>query len=326
MLYNLILFRFIINKDSFVNVLNIIDRKVHLWGMAFSRSKNNNRLPASQVTTTFTTVVGMTLTLVLIGLLSVVTFLGSRWERQLRQEVRIQVYFMRDLDTESLHTALAIVETEESVAEANYIDPATAATKLEQDLGESFVEFLGYVPLPPAMDVRIRADYSTSEKLSKVVQRLEDIPGVADVVWQDQLLAKIERTIDRLMIPLISIAAICLFIALALMNNTVRLTVFARRFLIRNMQLVGARPGFIRRPFLKQGLILGVTSGLLSFSFITVALALLKSPLGSEAVILEFTTMGVLAGGLITLGGGLGVLSTALAVNRYLRLDVGQLH
>jgi cell division transport system permease protein len=306
--------------------MNIIAGKLHLWGMASSRNKNNSRLPASQATTTFTTVVGMTLTLVLIGLLSVVSFLGSRWEKQLRQEVRIQVYFMRDLDTEPLHTALAIVETDEAVAEAKYIDPETAAAKLEQELGESFVEFLGYVPLPPAMDIRIRADYSTSVKLSEVVNRLENIPGVADVVWQDQLLAKIERTIDRLMIPLISIAAICLFIALALMNNTVRLTVFARRFLIRNMQLVGARPGFIRRPFLKQGFILGVTSGLLSFAFITVALALLKGPLGSAAVILEPTTLGILAIGLITLGGVLGILSTALAVNRYLRLDVGQLH
>jgi cell division transport system permease protein len=314
------------NKHCFVKHRNIKGRKVHLWGMAYSRRKNNNRLPASQATTTFTTVVGMTLTLVLIGLLSVLSFLGSRWEKQLRQEVRIQVYFLRDLDTESLHTALSIVETEESVAEAKYIDPATAAKKLEQDLGESFVEFLGYVPLPPAMDVRIKADFSTSEKLSEVVQRLENIPGVADVVWQDQLLAKIERTINRLMIPLISIASICLFIALALMNNTVRLTVFARRFLIRNMQLVGARPGFIRRPFLKQGFILGVSSGLLSFAFITAALALLKSPLGSEAVILDVTTMGMLAGGLVVLGGGLGVISTALAVNRYLRLDVGQLH
>ena len=299
---------------------------MHLWGMAFSRSKNTHRLPASQATTTFTTVVGMTLTLVLIGLLSVLSFLGSRWEKQLRQEVRIQVYFLRDLDTESLHTSLSIVETEESVAEAKYIDPTTASKKLKLDLGESFVDFLGYVPLPPAMDVRIKAGFSTSEKLSEVVQRLENIPGVADVVWQDQLLAKIERTLNRLMVPLISIASICLFIALALMNNTVRLTVFARRFLIRNMQLVGARPGFIRRPFLKQGFILGVSSGLLSFAFITSGLGLLKSPLGTEAVILDVTTMGMLAGGLVALGGGLGVISTALAVNRYLRLDVGQLH
>ena len=320
------LFRLILNTVAFVNVRNNIDGKMHLWGMASSIKKQTSRLPASQATTTFTTVVGMTLTLVLIGLLSVVSFLGSRWEKQLRQEVRIQVYFMRDLDTEALHTALAIVETDDAVAEAEYIDPETAAAKLEQDLGESFVEFLGYVPLPPAMDVRIRANYSTSEKLSEVVNRLENVPGVADVVWQDQLLAKIERTIDRLMMPLISIAAICLFIALALMNNTVRLTVFARRFLIRNMQLVGARPGFIRRPFLKQGFLLGVTSGLLSFAFITLALALLKGPLGSTAVILEPAALGILASGLVALGGVLGVLSTALAVNRYLRLDVGQLH
>ena len=299
---------------------------MHLWGMASKRRTNKNRLPASQATTTFTTVVGMTLTLVLIGLISVVSFLGSRWEKQLRQEVRIQVYFLRDLDTETLHTALALVETDEAVAEANYIDPEEAAKKLEIDLGESFIEFLGYVPLPPAMDVRIRPMYGNSEKLSEAVVRMEDIVGVADVVWQDQLLAKIEKTLDRLMIPLISLAGICLLIALALMNNTVRLTVFAKRFLIRNMQLVGARSRFIRRPFLKQGFLLGVTSGLLAFAFVVTALALLKGPLGTSAILLEYKTLSILAGGLIFLGGGLGVISTALAVNRYLRLDVSKLH
>ncbi|PCJ81646.1 MAG: hypothetical protein COA49_03815 [Bacteroidetes bacterium] len=294
--------------------------------MASKRHTNKKNLPASQATTTFTTVVGMTLTLVLIGIISVVSFLGSRWEKQLRQEVRIQVYFLRDLDTETLHTALALVETDEAVAEANYIDPAEAAQQLEEDLGESFVEFLGYVPLPPAMDVRIRPNHSNSESLRKAVERIEDVVGVADVVWQDQLLAKIEKTINKLMIPLISLAVICLFIALALMNNTVRLTVFAKRFLIRNMQLVGARSGFIRRPFLKQGFILGVTSGLLAFALVITALALLKGPLGTASILLEYDSLAILAGGLVAIGGGLGMISTALAVNRYLRLDVNKLH
>jgi cell division transport system permease protein len=287
--------------------------------MASKTRQKKNRLPASQATTTFTTVVGMTLTLVLIGILAVVSLLGSRWEKQLRQEVRIQVYFQRDLDDQVLKAAISGAETDVAVAEATYLDPREEAEKLEVALGEDFIDFLGYVPLPPAMDIKV-------DKLAVFTERLNNIVGVSEVVWQNHLLEKIESTINKLMFPLLSLAGICMLIALALMNNTVRLTVFARRFLIRNMQLVGARPSFIRRPFLKQGLLLGVTSGTLAFALVMSGLAALNSSGLSSGIILNYELMGILAGSLIITGGGLGVISTALAVNRYLRLDVGQLH
>ena len=284
------------------------------------------RLPASQATTTLTTIVGMTLTLVLIGLLSVVAMLGSRWEKQLRQEVRIQVYFQRDLDPTLLKTALASVETDEAVDEARYLDPQSEAEKLETTLGEDFIDFLGYVPLPPAMDVKVREEWGTSERLPLLSERLNDIPGVSDVVWQNQLLSKIEGTINRLFFPLLGLSGVCLLIALALMNNTVRLTVFARRFLIRNMQLVGARPRFIRRPFLKQGLLLGVTSGFLALAIIIGGLALLKAYSINASIALTPEFIAIMTAALTGIGGCLGVISTALAVNRYLRLDLGRLH
>ena len=284
------------------------------------------KMPASQATTTLTTIVGMTLTLVLIGLLSVVAMLGSRWEKQLRQEVRIQVYFQRDLDPTVLKSALTAVETDEAVEDARYLDPQTEAEKLEETLGEDFIDFLGYVPLPPAMDVKVRSNYGTSEMLPLLAKRLDDVAGVSEVVWQNNLLSKIENTIRRLFYPLLALSAICFFIALALMNNTVRLTVFARRFLIRNMQLVGAKPSFIRRPFIKQGLLLGISSGFLSLAIIMGGLTLLKSysPEASISLTLEFIAL--MGSGLTTIGGLLGVISTTLAVNRYLRLDLGRLH
>ena len=284
------------------------------------------KMPASQATTTLTTIVGMTLTLVLIGLLSVVAMLGSRWEKQLRQEVRIQVYFQRDLDPTVLKSALTAVETDEAVEDARYLDPQTEAEKLEETLGEDFIDFLGYVPLPPAMDVKVRSNYGTSEMLPLLAKRLDDVAGVSEVVWQNNLLSKIENTIRRLFYPLLALSAICFFIALALMNNTVRLTVFARRFLIRNMQLVGAKPSFIRRPFIKQGLLLGISSGFLSLAIIMGGLTLLKSysPEASISLTLEFIAL--MGAVLTTIGGLLGVISTTLAVNRYLRLDLGRLH
>jgi len=284
------------------------------------------KMPTSQATTALTTIVGMTLTLVLIGLLSVVAMLGSRWEKQLRQEVRIQVYFQRDLDPTVLKSSLTAVETDEAVEEARYLDPQTEAEKLEETLGEDFIDFLGYVPLPPAMEIKVRNNYGTSEMLPLLAKRLDDVAGVSEVVWQNNLLSKIENTIRRLVYPLLALASICFFIALALMNNTVRLTVFARRFLIRNMQLVGAKPSFIRRPFIKQGLLLGISSSFLALATIMGGLTLLKSysPEASISLTLEFIAL--MGAGLTTIGGLLGVVSTTLAVNRYLRLDLGRLH
>ena len=284
------------------------------------------KMPASQATTTLTTIVGMTLTLVLMGMLAIVAMLGSRWEKQLRQEVRIQVYFQRDLDNAILKTALASVKSDVAVEEAKYLDPKSEAEKLEETLGEDFVDFLGYVPLPPAMDVKVRGEWGTSDKLPALADRINDIPGVSEVVWQNNLLAKIEKTILKLFYPLVSFAGICFLIALALMNNTVRLTVYARRFLIRNMQLVGAKPSFIRRPFIKQGVLLGVTSGFLSLALIMGGLTLLKSYSPEASISLTTEFIGVMTAGLTLTGGLLGIVSTTLAVNRYLRLDLGKLH
>ena len=284
------------------------------------------KMPASQATTTLTTIIGMTLTLVLVGMLAVVAMLGSRWEKQLRQEVRIQVYFQRDLDNTILKTALASVESDVAVEEARYLDPKSEAEKLEETLGEDFIDFLGYVPLPPAMDVRVRGKWGTSDKLPAIADRINDIPGVSEVVWQNNLLAKIEKTILKLFYPLVSFAGVCFLIALALMNNTVRLTVYARRLLIRNMQLVGAKPSFIRKPFIKQGVLLGVTSGFLSLAIIMGGLTLLKSYSPEASISLTTDFIGVMTAGLTLTGGLLGIVSTTLAVNRYLRLDLGKLH
>lgn len=284
------------------------------------------RTPASQATTTFTTLVGMTLTLVLIGLLSVVALLGARWEKQLRQEVRIQVYFQRDIDKSLLKSAILSVTTDKAVEAGEYLDPKSEAENLEQELGEDFIDFLGYVPLPPAMNVKVKPEFGRSEELELLEARLNEVPGVSDVVWQSGLLGKIEATIDRLMLPLAGLVLVCLFIALALMNNTVRLTVFSRRFLIRNMQLVGAKPSFIRKPFINQGLILGITSGLLAFALLMGGLAGLKAYAFESAILLSGEIVVIMAAVLIALGGLLGIISTTLAVNRYLHLDIGRLH
>lgn len=280
----------------------------------------------SNWTTTLSTVVGMTLTLTLIGVLAGLLYLGQSAERALRSEARVQVYFQRELDATTLRLAQESLRTDEAVEEARSLDPVEASAELEAELGESFVDFLGYVPLPHVMDLRIRSEFGNVEAIGAAVERFEQVPGVADVVWQADLLAGIEATLDRVVWPLAAVCVLFLLVAVALINNTIRLTVFARRFIIKTMQLVGADPRLIRQPFLLQGGGLGFLSGTFSFALVTGLFAALKPVGGAWMAGLTLVHLGVGGAGLALLGTLIGLASTSLAVNRYLNLPENRLY
>ncbi|MBO73770.1 MAG: hypothetical protein CMD33_00680 [Flavobacteriales bacterium] len=289
-------------------------------------SSSATKPSGAQITTAVTTIVGMSLTLLLIGLLIAIGFLGYRWEQELRQEARVQVFFLRDVDPMVLATAREILRTDPGVESSQFLDAKSASQDLESALGESFVDFLGYVPLADVMDLRMTPESSTTIALTEAEARMERIPGVSEVVWQDELLGQIESTIQRLVWPLIGLALIFLFAAIALMNNTIRLTVFARRMVIKTMQLVGAHPQAIRGPFLKQGLYFGLISGGVAFASVNGILAL--THLQNASVLIPFTpaVLGALLAALLGLGALFGVASTAVAVNRFLKKRLDTLH
>ena len=289
-------------------------------------SGTKQRPSGAQITTAVTTTVGMSLTLLLIGLMLVLGWLGYHWEQQLRQEARVQVFFQREVDDELLEAAREMLRTDPGVESVSFIDAETASRDLEDQLGESFVDFLGYVQLSDVMDIRMRPEASTTSELAAAVERMGNIAGVSEVVWQAELLSQIESTVSRLILPLASLAAIFLFAAIALMNNTIRLTVFARRFLIKTMQLVGAHPQAIRAPFIRQGLLFGLVSGSLAFAGLNGLLSLVQL---QNATILEpFSplVLGALFAILIITGMIFGVGSTAFAVNRFLKKRLDTLH
>ena len=290
--------------------------------MAHSGKRSNRRTSQAQLTTQFTTIVGMSLTLFLMALIGLGWLFGHHATVQLRQQVHVQVYLQRDLDASAVETARLAVASDPAVAAASYLDPEEAAAELEEELGESFVAFLGYVPLPPVIDVRILPAQAHAEALAEAATRFDALPGVADVVWQGDLLSNIEATINRLTPPLLVVAFVCLMVAMALLNNTIRLTIFARRFLIRSMQLIGARPRLVRRPFLIQGLMLGLASGVFSFAGVVGLLAMLKPHVGA----LDPTFLAIAGGSLVGAGALLGTVFSGVAVNRYLRSDLSQLH
>ena len=291
-----------------------------------SKSSPSHRPSGAQITTAVTTTVGMSLTLLLIGLLIVIGFLGVHWEQQLRQEARVQVFFQREVDANVLLESKELLRTDPAVESVTFIEAEAASADLEAQLGESFVDFLGYVPLSDVMDLRMKPDWSTTTELKAAVSRMEQIPGISEVVWQSELLEQIEQTIERLVVPLAGLALLFMFAAFALMNNTIRLTIFARRFVIKTMQLVGAHPRAIRSPFIQQGVFYGLISGGIAFcavngilSLVTFQNTALLEPFSLIYLVILFVI-------LTFIGGVFGGVSTAIAVNRFLRSRLDRLH
>ena len=291
-----------------------------------SKTPSSQRPSGAQITTTVTTTVGMSLTLLLIGLLIVLGFLGVHWERQLRQEARVQVFFQREVEANVLLEAKEMLRTDPAVASVSFIQAEEASADLEEQLGESFVDFLGYVPLSDVMDLRMKPDWSTTAELENAVQRMEQIPGISEVVWQSELLEQIEATIERLMAPLAGLALLFMFAAFALMNNTIRLTIFARRFVIKTMQLVGAHPRAIRSPFIRQGIFYGIISGGIAFTAINGILSMVTFQNTALLEPFNLIYLGALFLILTFIGGVFGGVSTAFAVNRFLRSRLDRLH
>lgn len=262
----------------------------------------------------------------MLGLLTLLFLFGSKWQQQLREQVMVQVFLDKELDEASISRVRKILEAEPFTRSANYITAEQASMEMEEELGEDFVEFLGFLPVPPSVDINIEPQYASLDSLNWISEEIASIEGVKEIEYQKVLLGKLEENLRKLGLPLLILAVLLLLIAIALINNTIRLSIFSRRFIIKSMQLVGATRGFIRRPFIWRGIWLGVVSGLLAFSLIVSLLALFRRMTDQMLDTLDLVTFAELFGVVVVLGILIAWLSTHFAVNKYIRLRQDQLY
>ena len=238
----------------------------------------------------------------------------------------VQVFLENDLPKEEIERVKKWIESETFTKEAVYITQEEASAMMEKELGESFVDFLGYYPIPPSIDLKIHSNYSSLDSMEWIETKLLAVRGVEEVDYQRVLLERIEERIQKITLPLLVIAGLLMFIAIALINNTIRLSIFSKRFLIKSMQLVGATRSFIRRPFIWQGIWYGVLSGLLAFSILMGGLIFLQNENPEAFERTDLLTFVQLFGIVVLLGIVISWISTYFAVNKYIRLRQDQLY
>lgn len=290
-------------------------------------SRSPFKTTRSNWSTSLSTIVGMTLTLTMLGLVSLLFLFGRQWQQQLREQVMVQVFLEQELDEPAVSRIKKLIEAQPFTAEAAYITAEQASREMEQELGEEFVEFLGFLPIPPSIDVNIHPEYAALDSLEQVVSTyIASIDGVTEIEYQKVLLGRLEENIRKLSVPLLVLGVLLLLIAIALINNTIRLSIFSSRFLIKSMQLVGATRSFIRRPYILKGIRYGILSGLMAFGFIVMLLSLFRKMSDDLLDRLDIETFAQLFGIVILLGILIAWLSTHFAVNKYIRLRQDQLY
>ena len=276
--------------------------------------------------TYITTVVSMTLVLLMLGLLSLILLQAQQLSDYVKENIGIRVYMKegpRDADIIRLQKLL---DAQPYVKSTKYVPPEEAAKELTEELGEDFIDFLGYNPLPPSIDLRINAQWATLDSLQIIEKDIIADNNVKEVFYQKTLVDVINRNIRTIGIVLLGFSALLTIIAVVLIHNTIRLSVYSRRFVIRTMKLVGATQGFIRRPFLWRGVLQGVWGAILA-ALLLAGIVYLSSRQLPELISLYNLEMFVILFGLVVLMGMIiSWVSTFFAVRKYLKMNEDDLY
>ncbi|NPA38146.1 MAG: cell division protein FtsX [Chlorobi bacterium] len=274
----------------------------------------------------FTTIISIALVLFVLGIIGLLLLNANRLSVYVKENLGFTILLKGNARTAEVKRLEKVLKTSDFIKSTEYIDKDRAAKELEQELGEDFVDFLGYNPLLSSIDVKLYADYTSPDSIAKIEKILLDFPQVKEVYYQKNLVHLVHKNVNRISLVLSLFAFLLLTIAIALINNTIRLSVYSKRFLIRTMQLVGATKGFIRKPFLLRSIMHGFLGALIAIILLTGLIYVTSKELSEVVGFQNLDLIFVLFGIVIVLGILITFTSTYFSVNKYLRLSTNELY
>ncbi len=226
---------------------------------------NKRRLQTSYLTS----IVSTTLVLLMLGVLGLIVLHAQKLSNHVKENIGIRVIIKDDSREAGILQLQKFLDATEYSKSTEYITKEKAAADLKEELGEDFIDFLGFNPLPSSIDLRLKAEYANMESIEAIEKELMANKNVKEVFYQKSLVQAINQNVKKISILLLGFSGLLLLIAIALINNTIRLSVYSKRFLIKSMLLVGATQSFIRKPFLIQGIIQGIYSSVFALILIS---------------------------------------------------------
>ena len=283
---------------------------------------NKRRLRASYITS----VVSIALVLFMLGLLGLIMLNARRLSDYVKENIGFSIIMKDNVPESTILIYQKSLNATSFVKSTEYITRQRAADELQRDLGEDFVDFLGYNPLLPSIEVRLRAEYANNDSLKRIERNVMGNSHVKEVYYQKSLVDMVNQNVRKISMVLFGFSMLLMLISVALINNTIRLSVYSKRFIIKSMLLVGATQGFIQKPFLVTGLLHGLSAASIAIVMLTGVLYLAGRQM-PELIGLQDQQMFLALFGLMIIAGmTLSCISTWLAVRKFLLMKTDHLY
>ncbi|MBI1223400.1 MAG: FtsX-like permease family protein [Bacteroidetes bacterium] len=264
--------------------------------------------------------------LVMLGLFLSVLLFGQKMESRLREHVSLVVLFHLDTDEAKILDLKKQLELDDEIKDISYFSSDEGLMEMTQDLNQDILGALEFNPIPAALEIHLKSDYANQVNLARLKQELSKNILVREVTYQSGILEQIEANAHKVLLGIAALGVLFTLIAITLINSTIRLELYSQRFIIRSMQLVGAKPWFILRPFLGKGLRMSIWAVLIAVPILAgiAYLAMVFAP--DLNGMLSMQEQIILAGLIFLFGVLLTTISSYLATRKYLRLKLEELY
>lgn len=287
------------------------------------KGKRKRSLTGMQV---FTSCISTALVLILFGLVVFFVQVAHQLSNSVKEDLVVSVLLSDEAGEDAIQAYTREMQQKRYIKKLDYISKEQALKEHIQEMGTDPEEFLGSNPFSPSLEVHLKADYANSDSLSWITRDIKAQSIVLNVVYQKDLIDNLNNNLQKVSLVLLILAALLTFVSFGLINSTVKMSLYANRFLIHTMKLVGARWSFIRRPFLSRSFWIGLTSAILANGVLLtgIHLFLRYDPVLENIITLNIVL--IMAGAVFLAGILLTLISSYLSINKFLKMKAGELH
>ncbi len=278
------------------------------------------------LTSYFTVVLSIFLVLYLVGALGLFLINSKKITNDFKENIPMTVYFKDEANDTVLKSFEKDLKAFNSIKTYKYVSKDDAA-KLHPDIvGKDFMEFLGFNPLQNSFDIQLKGDFINKEEIFKLENKIKRNPMVSDIIYDKQLVELVNENIITITYWIIGLSALLAVIAMLLINGSIRLNIYSHRFTIKTMQMVGATKSFIRKPFIKQSIYLGLIGAVLAIVFLFITLLWVDKSFPTIGFASDLISFAIVSIGVLAVAAIITAISTYFATTRFLNLNTDQLY
>jgi len=273
-----------------------------------------------------TTLISISLVLFLLSLVGLLILNQHKISNHVKENVGFTIFLEKNCKEADMHELRKRIDAMPFVKSSEYISPEQASMRLAETLGQDYIDLANGHPVPPSIEVRFIATHATSERFAEIESMMKDNNLVDSVHYDKVQIESLNTNIRKISMFLLGFSFLLFLISIVLIHNTIRLSIYSKRFIINTMQLVGATRNYIRAPFLFQGAFHGFYAAVIALSMLAGLLYFLQTELKEFSKYLDFELLGVLFLSVILIGMFLSLLATFFAVTKFLNIHKDDLY